>query len=85
MTPELKALVWAVLTALAIALAMKLVKMIGKWASDIRAALTALWDVHGQFSNNGGSTLRDAVDRIEKTSNETKDRLDKHIEWHISK
>lgn len=85
MNPELNGLVWAVLTALAIAAAMWAARALIRWTKDVRKAFSALFEVHEQFGNNGGSTLRDAVDRIEKTAGETKQRLDSHIEWHITK
>lgn len=48
-------------------------------------------DISGQLHRNGGSSLRDAVDRIEQTQTsiardvrDLRTRLDGHIEWHLS-
>lgn len=45
-----------------------------------------------QLHRNGGSSLRDAVDRIEERQTDiqtyvrrTADRLDEHIDWHLDK
>lgn len=45
-----------------------------------------------QLTRNGGSSLRDAVDRIEERQTDiqtyvrrTADRLDEHVQWHLSK
>jgi hypothetical protein len=47
--------------------------------------------IDSQLKRNGGSSLRDAVDRIEERQGEmrdyvvrTADRLDEHIDWHLS-
>ena len=45
-----------------------------------RKAATAARSVAEQFGNNGGSTLRDAVDRIEKNVASTDARLGQIIE-----
>lgn len=46
--------------------------------------------IRGQLHRNGGSSLRDAVDRIEERQQEiqtdvrrTAERLDDHIQWHL--
>lgn len=48
--------------------------------------------IDAQLKRNGGSSLRDAVDRIEERQGEmrdyvvrTADRLDEHITWHLDK
>ena len=48
--------------------------------------------IDSQLHRNGGASLRDAVDRIEERQGEmrdyvvrTADRLDEHIDWHLSK
>ncbi|HEY7824012.1 MAG TPA: hypothetical protein VIG24_14320 [Acidimicrobiia bacterium] len=48
--------------------------------------------IDSQLKRNGGSSLRDAVDRIEERQGEmrdyvvrTADRLDEHITWHLDK
>lgn len=43
---------------------------------DITESLKVL---RHEFDNNSGKTMRDAVDRIEKTGEETKAALDAHI------
>jgi hypothetical protein len=47
--------------------------------------------IDSQLKRNGGSSLRDAIDRIEERQGEmrdyvvrTADRLDEHIDWHLS-
>lgn len=49
-------------------------------------------DVSSQLKRNGGSSLRDAVDRIEQKQaeilsdvREVRARLDDHITWHLEK
>ena len=46
--------------------------------------------IDSQLKRNGGSSLRDAIDRIEDKQAEmreyvvrTADRLDEHIDWHL--
>lgn len=39
---------------------------------------------HEMFPNSGTS-LRDAVDRMEERSIRIEDKLDSHIEWHLTK
>ena len=48
--------------------------------------------IDAQLKRNGGSSLRDAVDRIEERQADiqthvvrTADRLDEHITWHLAK
>lgn len=48
--------------------------------------------IDSQLHRNGGSSLRDAIDRIEERQGEmrdyvvrTADRLDEHITWHLEK
>jgi uncharacterized membrane-anchored protein YhcB (DUF1043 family) len=48
--------------------------------------------IDAQLHRNGGSSLRDAIDRIEERQADiqthvlrTADRLDEHIDWHLSK
>ena len=49
-------------------------------------------DVSSQLHRNGGSSLRDAVDRIEERQQlmhtdvrDLRERLDDHISWHLTK
>ena len=49
-------------------------------------------EVSSQLRRNGGSSLRDAVDRIEEKQTqihtdvrEVRERLDDHITWHLEK
>jgi hypothetical protein len=49
-------------------------------------------EVSSQLHRNGGSSLRDAVDRIEEKQaqihldvREVRERLDDHISWHLTK
>lgn len=49
-------------------------------------------DVSSQLHRNGGSSLRDAVDRIEEKQaqihtdvRDLRERLDDHISWHLTK
>ena len=48
--------------------------------------------IDSQLHRNGGSSLRDAIDRIEERQTDiqlhvrrTADRLDEHITWHLEK
>ena len=48
--------------------------------------------IDAQLHRNGGTSLRDAVDRIEERQTDiqsyvrrTADRLDEHIDWHLEK
>ncbi len=50
------------------------VKPVVKWARRIEDAVTV---VEANMSNNGGSSLRDAVDRIEKRSTDVDDVVTK--------
>ena len=49
-------------------------------------------DIGGQLRRNGGTSLRDAVDRIEEKQTEIqtdvrelRTRVDDHIQWHLDK
>jgi uncharacterized membrane protein len=49
-------------------------------------------EVSSQLRRNGGSSLRDAIDRIEEKQaqihtdvREVRERLDDHITWHLTK
>ena len=49
-------------------------------------------DIGGQLRRNGGTSLRDAVDRIEEKQTEIQTdvrdlriRVDDHIQWHLSR
>jgi hypothetical protein len=48
-------------------------------------------DISSQLRRNGGTSLRDAVDRIEERTQvlhtdvrELRERLDDHISWHLT-
>lgn len=64
------------------------VVLLKKWLlGDLRADLD---DVRGQLRRNGGSSLRDAVDRIEERQTDiaadvrrVTERLDDHITYHL--
>ena len=49
-------------------------------------------DISGQLQRNGGSSLRDAVDRIEERTHilhadvrDLRERVDDHITWHLER
>ena len=49
-------------------------------------------DISSQLRRNGGTSLRDAVDRIEERTQvlhtdvrDLRERLDDHISWHLEK
>lgn len=49
-------------------------------------------DISSQLRRNGGTSLRDAVDRIEERTHilhtdvrDLRERLDDHISWHLEK
>jgi hypothetical protein len=44
----------------------------------IRAQLS----MERQFKPNGGHSLRDSIDRLERNDNYLRDRLDQHIDQH---
>jgi hypothetical protein len=44
----------------------------------IRAQLS----MEKQFKPNGGASLRDSIDRLERNDNYLRDRLDAHIDQH---
>ena len=51
-----------------------------------------LVDISSQLRRNGGTSLRDAVDRIEERTQvlhtdvrDLRERLDDHITWHLEK
>jgi hypothetical protein len=44
----------------------------------IRAQLS----IDRQFKPNGGHSLRDSIDRLERNDNYLRDRLDQHIDQH---
>lgn len=64
------------------------VVLLKKWLlGDIR---TDLDDVRGQLKRNGGTSLRDAIDRIEQRQTDiasevrrATERLDDHITFHL--
>lgn len=64
------------------------VVLLKKWLlGDLRADLD---DVRGQLKRNGGTSLRDAVDRIEQRQTDiatdvrrVTERLDDHIAFHL--
>ena len=48
-------------------------------------------DISGQLRRNGGTSLRDAVDRIEERTQilhtdvrDLRERVDDHISWHLT-
>ena len=45
--------------------------------------LSDLAAIKGELHTNGGSSLRDAVNRVEQGTNEVKTRLDEHIRFHL--
>ena len=56
----------------------------------VGSALAALtWLIRSQvrmlaeFKPNGGSTTRDALDRIERKLDTVEQKIDGHIEWHL--
>ena len=73
-----------------------LVVIVGGLAAIRRLLLGAiekrLDGIDSQLHRNGGTSLRDAIDRIEERQGEmrdyvvrTADRLDEHITWHLEK
>lgn len=64
------------------------VVLLKKWLlGDLRADLD---DVRGQLKRNGGTSLRDAIDRIEQRQTDiatdvrrVTERLDDHITFHL--
>ena len=59
--------------------------LLGDVISDIH-------DMKGQLHSNGGSSLRDAIDRIEEKQKsiqadlkEVRNKVDDHISWHLDR
>lgn len=38
-----------------------------------------------EFKPNGGSSLRDAIDRIEKAQDRIESKIDNHVTWHLDR
>ena len=38
-----------------------------------------------ELKPNGGSSLRDAVDRIEKAQDRIESKIDNHVTWHLDR
>jgi hypothetical protein len=36
-----------------------------------------------EFKPNGGSSLRDAIDRIERKQDRIEAKIDDHVQWHL--
>jgi hypothetical protein len=50
---------------------------------QLRAVLVDVADIRKELHRNGGTSLRDAVIRIEDGMNELKGRMDSHIDLHL--
>ena len=83
-------IMWAAALVLAVtALAGGLMALYRLLTSSLNKRLD---DIGGQLRRNGGTSLRDAVDRIEEKQTEIqtdvrelRTRVDDHIQWHLSK
>lgn len=38
-----------------------------------------------EFKPNGGSSLRDAIDRIERKQDRIESKIDDHVTWHLDR
>jgi hypothetical protein len=58
-------------------------------AAMILAALVwlikAVQSVQHETKPNSGTSMRDAIDRIERTVDKLNDKLDGHIDWHMDR
>ena len=83
-------IMWAAALVLAVtALAGGLMALYRLLTSSLNKRLD---DIGGQLRRNGGTSLRDAVDRIEEKQTEIqtdvrelRTRVDDHIQWHLDK
>lgn len=41
--------------------------------------------VSREFKPNGGSSLRDAIDRIERKQDRIEAKIDDHVTWHLDR
>lgn len=41
--------------------------------------------VLAEFKPNGGASVRDQLDRIEKKVDDLEDKIEGHIDWHMSR
>jgi hypothetical protein len=41
--------------------------------------------VLAEFKPNGGASVRDQLDRIEKKVDDLEDKIEGHIDWHLSR
>lgn len=39
--------------------------------------------VNREFKPNGGSSMRDAIDRIERKQDRIESKIDDHVTWHL--
>lgn len=58
-------------------------------AAIVVAALTwlikAVQAIAHETKPNSGASMRDAIDRIERTVDKLNDKLDGHIDWHMDR
>lgn len=47
--------------------------------------IKAVQAVQHETKPNSGSSMRDAIDRIERTVEKLNDKLDGHIDWHMDR
>jgi len=81
-----EALIGGAVTAVIGGVGWLLAELIKSMRDDVRetrvelvAVKVDLADVKAQYRNNGGSSMRDAVDRIESTGNQTAATLTAHL------
>jgi hypothetical protein len=51
---------------------------------QLRLLVSDVSDIRGELRKNGGTSLKDAVVRIEDGMNELKHRFDSHIDLHLN-
>jgi len=47
--------------------------------------IKAVQAIQHETKPNSGSSMRDAIDRIERTVDKLNDKLDGHIDWHMDR
>ena len=47
--------------------------------------IRAVTSIQHETRPNSGASMRDAIDRIERTVDKLNDKLDGHIDWHMDR
>lgn len=66
-----------------VALAVGIVTLLSALLGGMVWLIKAQTAMQKEFKPNGGSTTRDALNRIEKDVREIRGKVDDHIDWHM--